>query len=289
MAPVWGATGGGSAMGDAEERGRFLTQVKKACRIGGKLRDLGVRPYGIVRIDSAASPAEWAKDPKGNTKRIAETFREACAIAAGCGRTARRRGRDLLGAGCTVGGAMWSCWRWSGVPRHWASRPIWRTLCSSPWATTLRRIRLLPNGFDWPSREELATAYRTMADALRPWTIDFHVAQNDGTVKGAGSHDKTGRHCPPGDPNGKLDIVEDAGAWMRDGRRTDARLPAHLLGWLHVPERHDARSEHLERSAARRWWRCAMRTGGTDDEEAQHRHDRLRVHGPDPLECVPAG
>jgi hypothetical protein len=63
-----------------------------------------------------------------------------------------------------------------------------------------------------------------MAGALRPWTIDFHVAQNDGTVKGSGSHDKTGRHCPPLDPNGKLDIVRDAGAWMRgdDGQPTRA-------------------------------------------------------------------
>src|SRR5271156_6258651 len=31
VAPVWPATGGGSAMGDEEECGRFLTQVKKAC------------------------------------------------------------------------------------------------------------------------------------------------------------------------------------------------------------------------------------------------------------------
>ena len=47
-----------------------------------------------------------------------------------------------------------------------------------------------------------------MTAALRPWTIDFHVAQNDATVKGSGSHDKTGRHCLPNDPNGKLDIVQ---------------------------------------------------------------------------------
>ena len=32
----------------------------------------------------------------------------------------------------------------------------------------------------WPK------AYRKMAAALRPWTIDFHVAQNDGSVKGSG-------------------------------------------------------------------------------------------------------
>src|SRR5919197_1637545 len=81
VAPVWPPTGGGSAMGSEAERAAFLTQVKKACRIGRKLRDLGVRPYGIVRIDSAASPAEWAKDPEQNTKRIARTFREACTIA----------------------------------------------------------------------------------------------------------------------------------------------------------------------------------------------------------------
>ena len=55
--------------------------MKKACAIGKTLRDLGIRRYGVVRIDSAASPADWAKDPAGNTKRIAETFREACAIA----------------------------------------------------------------------------------------------------------------------------------------------------------------------------------------------------------------
>src|SRR5450755_2567445 len=64
VAPVWPPTGGGSAMGNAEERGRFLTQVKKACRIGGKLRDLKIRDYGVVRIDSAAGAADWAHDPE---------------------------------------------------------------------------------------------------------------------------------------------------------------------------------------------------------------------------------
>ena len=53
-----------------------------------------------------------------------------------------------------------------------------------------------------------------MTDALRPWTIDFHVAQNDGSVHGSGSHDKTGKHCPADDPNGKLDIVKCAGYWL---------------------------------------------------------------------------
>src|ERR1700676_4475449 len=81
VAPVWPPTGGGSAMGSDAERAAFLTQVKKSCRIGRKLRDLGIRKSGIVRIDSAASAGEWAKDPVASTQRIAQTFREACAIA----------------------------------------------------------------------------------------------------------------------------------------------------------------------------------------------------------------
>src|SRR5215471_11703156 len=81
VAPVWAPTGGGSAMGSEDERKNFLTQVRKACGIARKLRELGIRRYGIVRIDSAASPAEWAKDPVANTKRIAQTFQQACSIA----------------------------------------------------------------------------------------------------------------------------------------------------------------------------------------------------------------
>ena len=68
-------------MGSEEERDSFLTQVRKACAIGKKLRELGIRKYGVVRIDSAAGPADWAKNPAENTKTIAETFREACTIA----------------------------------------------------------------------------------------------------------------------------------------------------------------------------------------------------------------
>jgi len=66
------------------------------------------------------------------------------------------------------------------------------------------------------SEDEFYAAYEKMVDKLRPWTIDFHVAQNDGEVHGAGSHDKTGKHCPADDPNGKLDIVKCAGYWLKD-------------------------------------------------------------------------
>src|SRR5213592_1760022 len=49
VAPVWGPTNGGSAMGSEEERKNFVTQVQKACRIAKKLKELKIRSYGIVR------------------------------------------------------------------------------------------------------------------------------------------------------------------------------------------------------------------------------------------------
>ncbi len=68
-------------MGSADDRKQFVTMVNKACRIGKRLRELGVRSSGVIRIDSAAGLADWAKDPVGNTKPIAQTFREACDVA----------------------------------------------------------------------------------------------------------------------------------------------------------------------------------------------------------------
>jgi hypothetical protein len=76
--------------------------------------------------------------------------------------------------------------------------------------------RILPENWNWSDPAKLDSALATLTAALRPWTIDFHVAQNDATVKGSGSHDKTGRHCLPNDPNGKLKIAHHAGFWMRD-------------------------------------------------------------------------
>ncbi|MBO0862795.1 MAG: TIM barrel protein, partial [Chloracidobacterium sp.] len=97
VAPVWGPTGGGSAMGSEEERKAFLTQVRKSCAIGRKLRDIGIRSYGIVRIDSSCGPAEWAEDPAGNTKKIARTFSEACDIAESYGERLAAEGEICWG------------------------------------------------------------------------------------------------------------------------------------------------------------------------------------------------
>ena len=227
VAPVWPPTGGGSAMGDDAERARFLTQVEKACRIGRKLRDLKIREYGIVRIDSAASAAEWAKDPGPNTKRIAQTFREAATIAESFG--------ERLAAEGEICWAGMHSWRHNVQLLEMVDRPQTVGFQADMAHTMLFTMgynapedRLLPDDFEWSQTGRLAEAYAKMAAALRPWTIDFHVAQNDGTVKGAGSHDKTGRHCPPNDPNGKLDIVRDSGAWLRGADGEPTRAVKHI-------------------------------------------------------------
>jgi hypothetical protein len=59
--------------------------------------------------------------------------------------------------------------------------------------------RIVPKQFHWEP-EAFHAAMKKLTAALRPWTIDFHVAQNDGTVHGSGEHEKTGRHCVATDP-----------------------------------------------------------------------------------------
>ena len=218
VAPIWG----GPAMGSKEERSQFIEMVRKSCHIGQKLREMGIRPNGIVRIDSASGVENWAKDPVNNSKLIAETFREACDVAADFG-------EKLAAEGEICWGAMHS-WKTMLETLEAVDRPNIGFQADMSH-TTLYLLgynapddRILPNDFQWEDRTTFLAGLKTLTDALRPWTIDFHVAQNDGTVHGTGSHDKTGRHCQANDPNGKLDIAHDAGLWLRnnDGELTKA-------------------------------------------------------------------
>jgi sugar phosphate isomerase/epimerase len=227
VAPVWPPTGGGSAMGSEEDRKNFVTQVRKACAIAKKLKDIGIRKYGVVRIDSAASPSEWAKDPAGSTKKIAETFRQACDVA-------EQYGERLAAEGEICWGGMHSVKR-NVELMEMVNRPKTLGFQADMAHTLLFTMgynapddRILPENFDWSDRKALDEGLKTMTRALRPWTIDFHVAQNDATVKGSGSHDKTGRHCLPNDPNGKLDIVRHAGCWLKDDSGTPTGAVQHI-------------------------------------------------------------
>lgn len=222
VAPIWG----GPAMGSKEDRATFVEMVRKSCHFGKVLRDMGVRPYGVVRIDSASSPQAWEADPVNNQKLIVQTFQQACDVAADYG-------EKLAAEGEICWGGMHS-WRTMVNTLKAVNRP--NMGFQADMAHTLLYLlgynhpedRILPENFDWKDRNTLTEGLKTITKALRPYTIDFHVAQNDGTVFGSGSHDKTGRHCLATDPNGKLDVVNDAGFWLRDEKGNLTKAFKHI-------------------------------------------------------------
>ena len=227
VAPVWPPTGGGSAMGSEEERANFVTQVRRR----------------------AASPACSTSSASASTASSASIRRRARASGPRILLATRRRSRRRSVEACDVAEAHGErlaaegeiCW---GGMHSWKRKVELLELVNRPktlgfqadMAHTLLftlgynapEDRILPEGYDWSKGETLDAALKTMTDALRPWTIDFHVAQNDATVKGSGSHDKTGRHCLPKDPNGKLDIARHAGYWLRDDAGKVTKALKHI-------------------------------------------------------------
>jgi sugar phosphate isomerase/epimerase len=213
VAPVWPGTVGDSAMGDAEQRGKFLDAVRMACRIAKVFNEHGARKYGVIRIDSAEFGVEkWREDTVANTAQIVDTFREAARIAADHGERLAAEG-EICWAGMHSWKTMHNLLEEVGMPE------------TLGFQADLAHSYTFMLGYNAPedallskdhTDEEFWTAYEEMTDKLQPWTIDFHVAQNDGEVHGAGDHDKTGKHCAADDPNGKLDITKCSGYWLKD-------------------------------------------------------------------------
>lgn len=222
VAPIWG----GPAIGSKADQDHFVDMVRKSCEVGQTLREMGIRPNGIVRIDSASGVSDWAKDPVANSKKIVETFQRACDVAADYGERLAAEGEIC-----------------------WGGMHSWKHMVETLEAVDRKNIgfqadmshtllytmgynapehRILPDNYDWQDRDVLKDALKKITAALRPWTIDFHVAQNDGTVHGTGSHDKTGRHCQATDPNGKLVVAEDAGYWLRDAKGELTKAFKHI-------------------------------------------------------------
>jgi hypothetical protein len=223
VAPVWFD---GSAMGDETKRANWVNAVRKACRIAARLRELGVRPYGVVRIDSAASVHDWSADPKANTQLIARTFREGGKVAKGMGERLAAEG-EICWAGMHSWQYMVQLLEETGMPKVVGFQADMAHTLLYTLGYNAPEHRIVPAKFHWEP-EAFHQAMKTMTSALRPWTFDFHVAQNDATVKGSGSHDKTGKHCPVNDPNGKLNVPRDAGYWLRDDKGKVTRKTPHI-------------------------------------------------------------
>ncbi|MEX2580924.1 MAG: TIM barrel protein [Verrucomicrobiales bacterium] len=213
VAPVWPGTVGDSAMGDAESKKKFLDAVKVACRIAKVFNEHGVRKRGVIRIDSAEFGVEkWRENPTANTASIAQTFREAAKIASDHDERLAAEG-EICWAGMHSWKDMLDLLEEVGMPETVGFQADLAHTYLYLLGYNAPEHALLQEGY---SDVEFWSAYEQMTDKLRPWTIDFHVAQNDGTVHGAGSHDKTGKHCPADDPNGKLDIVKCSQYWLKD-------------------------------------------------------------------------
>ena len=182
-----GLAPGRRRLGDGQ-RGRAqafsLRWSRRPAASASKLRELGVRPYGVVRIDSATGVHDWAQNPAANTEADRPDFPRGLRRRRGLWRAAGRGRRNLLGRHAQLEAHGRSAGDGRRGRRRSAFRPTWRTRCSTPWATTRPRIAFCRADFDWQRQEVFDAALKEMTHALRPWTIDFHVAQNDATVKG---------------------------------------------------------------------------------------------------------
>jgi sugar phosphate isomerase/epimerase len=225
VAPVWPPTGA-PAFGSEEDRKKYLGVIRKSCEIGRKFRELGIRPYGVIRVDTAGGPEDWSKDPEGNQKKNAETLTEACKIA-------EDYDERLAAEGEICWGGMHG-WRPMVQLLEMVNRPKTLGLQADMAHTLLYMLgyntegdSLVGENFNW-EKEEFDAAYKKLTDMLRPWVNDFHIAQNDATVFGSGSHDKTGRHCMVTDPKGKLDVPYHAGFWLRDANGNLTKAVKHI-------------------------------------------------------------
>ena len=163
VAPVWPPTGGGSAMG--QRRGpQELPRRRSARRVRSRrsCATSGIRSYGVVRIDSASGPADWAKDPDGNTETHRRDVPPGVRHRRRLRRAARGRRRDLLGRHAQLEADGASCSRLVDRPKTLGFQAdMAHTLLFTHGLQRARRTGILPEDYDWKQRE---TSRRGAAD-----------------------------------------------------------------------------------------------------------------------------
>ena len=216
VAPVWQPTGGGSAADEGEGRTKFLEQVQKGCRDRREVARAGGPPRtGSSGSTRRSALATGRPIPRGIKSGSPRPGRKPPGSPATTAKSWPPRAKSA-GAGCTPWRKMVDLLEQVGEPETVGFQADMAHTLLYTLGENAPEDRLLPDGYDWRDGSTLDAALKTLTAALRPWTIDFHVAQNDATVFGSGSHDHTGRHCQATDPNGKLDIPRHAGFWLRD-------------------------------------------------------------------------
>ena len=122
------------------------------------------------------SPAEWAKDPAGNTKKIAETFQKAADIAESTGERLARKGKSA-GAACTACKRNVELLEMVDRPKTVGFQADMAHTLLFTMGYNAPEDRLLPEGFDWSDQ----------ADARRG------VEEDDATRCGRGRSISTSR------------------------------------------------------------------------------------------------
>ena len=229
VAPVWPPTGGGSAW--ASER-IARTSSRRCARPAASPRscsELGIRKYGIIRIDSANSPADWS--PRIPTRTRSATSRHVPQAAD----IAESFGERLAAEGEICWGGMHSWKSHAGAARRRGPAPD-RRLPGGHGAHPALHARLQRRRGRAPTRGLQLGAQDAFDEALqgpdrRPAPLDQSISTSRRTTPpsyGSGSHDKTGRHCPADDPNGKLDIARPRGLLAARRRQAASSSIKHI-------------------------------------------------------------
>ena len=188
VAPVWFD---GTAMGDEASREGWLNAVRKSIKIASRLRELGIREHGVVRIDSAAPVGDWAKDPKANTTRIAQTFREAGKIAEDAGERLAAEG-EICWGGMHSWQHMLDLLEETGMPGVVGFQADMSHTLLYTLGENAPEHRIVPAKFDWEPG-----AFRA---AMKQLT----------------------------DAKGKLNIARDSGYWLRDSNGAVTQSMPHI-------------------------------------------------------------
>ena len=233
------------AMGDEDDASNSSTQVQQ----GLPHRPADARASASARTASSASTPRPAS--RTGTRIPRATPRRSPRPSARPAEVARTTANDSppkaksAGAACTPGARWSNLLELVDMPGVVGFQADMAHTLLYMLGYNAEKDRILPEGLRLEGHGRRSTPpTRSSTDALRPWTIDFHVAQNDGTVFGSGTHDKTGRHCQADRPERQARHRQTR-RLLAPRRQGQAHQddPPHLLGRLHVPQRRDGKPQ----------------------------------------------